>query len=78
MVVLQTFLHQLQPQVDLVAAVLDKVVELVDQEQLVKEMMVVQVTHLKVVLKLVQVVVALVVLVFQELQVLHQEMVEMV
>tara|TARA_E500000331_G_scaffold161954_2_gene156920 strand:+ start:152 stop:388 length:237 start_codon:yes stop_codon:yes gene_type:complete len=77
-VVLQTFLHQLLPQVDLVAAVLDKVVELVDQEQLVKEMMVVQVTHLKVVLKLVQVVVALVVLVFQELQVLHQEMVEMV
>ena len=71
-------LHQLQPQVDLVAAVLDKVVELVELELLVKEMMVVQVMHLKVVQNEVLEEVVQVVPVSQEHQDLQIQMVEMV
>ena len=71
-------LHKQVHQEVLVVVELVKDVQLLDQEQLVKEMMVVQVTHLKVVLKLVEVVVELVVPVSQEHQDLQMEMVEMV
>ncbi len=76
--VLQTLLHQLQPQVDLEVVVLDKVVELVELELLVKEMTVVQVMHLKVVQKEAVVAVVPVVPVSQEPQDLQIQMVEMV
>jgi|TARA_B110000285_G_C14860801_1_gene484470 hypothetical protein len=78
-VVLQIYLHhKLEHQVVQVAAEVVKEVQLVELEQHVKEMLVVQVMHLKVVQNEVVVVVAQVVLASQEHQDLQIQMVETV
>jgi hypothetical protein len=68
---------QVHQEVQVVVELVNRV-QLVDQEQLVKEMLVVQVMHLKVVQNEALEAEALVVLVSQEHQDLQMEMVEMV